>query len=193
LTLLQDLLYLTLGKDVDVEMHLELDLSTCPGHVLFAVTLYHRWVLRAVMYSRLATKQTRQPYIPVWVKGFIFIILIVILYSRVTVFISYLWLMHVGCFCISVFKCEWRNMHCSALYCYWLHTYFMHYYYILDECWCVLDVFKFCFRHEWCNMHWSTLYCCSLYPYVMHFIVHWMNFLHGCLIFVMIVYQCYFI
>lgn len=65
LTLLQDLLYLTLEKDADVEMHLELDLRSCPGHVVFAITLYHRWVLRAVMYSRLAMKQTRQPYIPV--------------------------------------------------------------------------------------------------------------------------------
>ena len=65
LTLLQDLLYLALEKDADVETHLELDLNSCPGHVLFAVTLYHRWVLRAVMHSRLTTKQTRQPYIPV--------------------------------------------------------------------------------------------------------------------------------
>ena len=67
LTLLQDLLYLTLEKDIDVETHWEMDLDSCPGHVLFAITLYHRWVLRAVMYSRLAMKQTRQPYIPVWV------------------------------------------------------------------------------------------------------------------------------
>lgn len=65
LMLLQDLLYLTLEKDADVEMHLELDLSSCPDHVVFAISLYHRWVLRAVMYSRLAMKQTRQPYIPV--------------------------------------------------------------------------------------------------------------------------------
>ena len=65
LTLLQDLLYLTLEKDVDVETHWEMDMDSCPGHVLFAITLYHRWVLRAVMYSRLAMKQTRQPYIPV--------------------------------------------------------------------------------------------------------------------------------
>ncbi|XP_021913998.1 integrator complex subunit 8 isoform X2 [Zootermopsis nevadensis] len=65
LTLLQDLLYLTLEKDAEVETHLQLDLSSCPGHILFAVALYHRWVLRAVMSSRFATKQARQPYIPV--------------------------------------------------------------------------------------------------------------------------------
>ncbi|KAJ4428910.1 hypothetical protein ANN_25904 [Periplaneta americana] len=42
LTLLQDLLYLTMEKDVDVSTHKELDLAACPRHVLFAVTLYHR-------------------------------------------------------------------------------------------------------------------------------------------------------
>jgi hypothetical protein len=57
----------------------------------------------------------------------------------------------------------------------------MHYYHILDECWCMLDAFKFCFKH------WSTLYCYLLYSYFMHFIVHWMNNLHGCLICVIIV------
>jgi hypothetical protein len=62
-----------------------------------------------------------------------------------------------------------------------------YYYYILNECWCMLDVFKFCFKHEQCKIHWSTLYCYSLYPYLTHFIVHWMNFLHGCFICVMIV------
>ncbi|PSN35787.1 hypothetical protein C0J52_09481 [Blattella germanica] len=65
LTLLQDLLYMTLEKDSDVESHMDLDLDSCPRQVVFAVTLYHRWVIRAVMNSRLATKQARQPYIPV--------------------------------------------------------------------------------------------------------------------------------
>jgi hypothetical protein len=46
---------------------------------------------------------------------------------------------------------------------------------------------KFCFKHEQCNIHWSTLYCYGLCPYLMQFIVCWMNFLHGCLICVMIV------
>jgi hypothetical protein len=33
----------------------------------------------------------------------------------------------------------------------------MHYYYILDELWCMLDVFKFCFKHEQCNIHWFNI------------------------------------
>jgi hypothetical protein len=57
----------------------------------------------------------------------------------------------------------------------------------------MLDVFKFCFKHEQCNIHWWTLYCYSLYPYFMHFIVHWMNFLHGCLICVMIVSRALYV
>jgi hypothetical protein len=64
---------------------------------------------------------------------------------------------------------------------------------VVDECWCMLDVFKFCFKHEQYNIHWLALYCYSLYPYLMHFIVHWMNFLHACLICVMTVSRALYV
>lgn len=62
-TLLHDLMYLTLEKDVDIISLSELAVTTGPPHLVFAVTLYHRWVLRAIVYSRLAPKQMKVPYV----------------------------------------------------------------------------------------------------------------------------------
>ncbi|XP_066992327.2 integrator complex subunit 8 [Anabrus simplex] len=60
MTLLQDLLYFVLEGEVDVTTHGSLDLQEAESSPrVFAVALYHRWVLRAIMYNRLATRHTR--------------------------------------------------------------------------------------------------------------------------------------
>nr|CAD7454749.1 unnamed protein product [Timema tahoe] len=64
-TLLQELLYLALDKDVDVGSHRDMDFSSIPDHVLFAVTMFHTWVLHALMYSRFSAKQMRLPFIAI--------------------------------------------------------------------------------------------------------------------------------
>lgn len=64
-TLLHDLMYLTLEKDVDIISLSELAVTTGPPHLVFAVILYHRWVLRAIVYSRLAPKQMKVPYVTI--------------------------------------------------------------------------------------------------------------------------------
>nr|CAD7589445.1 unnamed protein product [Timema genevievae] len=65
-TLLQELLYLALDKDVDVGSHRDMDFSSIPDHVLFAVTMFHTWVLHALMYSRFSAKQMRLPFIAIF-------------------------------------------------------------------------------------------------------------------------------
>ncbi|KAJ8869343.1 hypothetical protein PR048_030918 [Dryococelus australis] len=64
-TLMQALLFVVLEREVDVNLHLELDFSVLSEHVLFAVTLYHTWVLRAIMYNRLAARQPRPSFITI--------------------------------------------------------------------------------------------------------------------------------
>ncbi|XP_022196434.1 integrator complex subunit 8 [Nilaparvata lugens] len=56
LTLINDLLKLA---NVPSWTHLCIDYSTQPDHILFAVSLYHRWALRAIYASGQTNKQTR--------------------------------------------------------------------------------------------------------------------------------------
>jgi len=56
-SLLLDLLYLSLDMPADVTSHTNLVLGTLTPHALFAVTLYHRWLLRALVYSELKAKE----------------------------------------------------------------------------------------------------------------------------------------
>lgn len=57
-TLLSDFLKLTLEgeKTVDSKRHLELDLASLPDQALFALLLYHRWVVRAILLDSFPTK-----------------------------------------------------------------------------------------------------------------------------------------
>jgi hypothetical protein len=73
------------------------------------------------------------------------------LYSQVTVFILYLWLMHVGCFCISVFKCEWCNMLSIVL----LLIVYIFYALLLYIRWMLMHVG--CFLNFVSSIHWLTM------------------------------------
>ncbi|GLH06860.1 Integrator complex subunit 8 [Gryllus bimaculatus] len=64
-TLLQSLLFICLDCDMDVSRHSELNLSNSPCQVVFAVVLYHRWVLRAIMHNRISIRQTRLPNVSI--------------------------------------------------------------------------------------------------------------------------------
>ncbi|KAF4526173.1 hypothetical protein B566_EDAN008210 [Ephemera danica] len=64
-TLLQDLLLLSQGKEVSVGSHEQLDITALASHELFAVLFYHRWVLRSAVGARLTIKQPRAPFIPI--------------------------------------------------------------------------------------------------------------------------------
>lgn len=60
-SLLQSLLFFSLNSDADISQHESINFTKEPGQVVFAVTLYHRWVLRALMHSRLCIRQNRLP------------------------------------------------------------------------------------------------------------------------------------
>jgi hypothetical protein len=63
-TLLQDLLLLSQGKEVSAGTHEQIDITSLAAHELFAVLLYHRWVLRSAVGARLTIKQPRPSFIP---------------------------------------------------------------------------------------------------------------------------------
>ncbi|XP_063237089.1 integrator complex subunit 8 isoform X3 [Bacillus rossius redtenbacheri] len=63
--LMQALLQVALEREADPAQHPGLDLGTLPGHALFAVALYHTWVLRALMYNRLAARQPRPAFVAI--------------------------------------------------------------------------------------------------------------------------------
>lgn len=62
-TLLKDFLYAVDPAYVDPRLHNDLDLSELSGHALFAIFLYHRWILRAYVNLILngKTKQVLEP------------------------------------------------------------------------------------------------------------------------------------
>ncbi|XP_075231098.1 integrator complex subunit 8 [Lycorma delicatula] len=59
MTLLCDLLNLVGVSSKNATPHCSIDYTSEPDHVLFAVSLYHRWAVRAVMNSSQNTKQSR--------------------------------------------------------------------------------------------------------------------------------------
>lgn len=62
-TLLHDLLYIAMGE-VPTFSHFNFDFATANHQTIFAVSLYHRWVLKSYMCGSLVTKQPRVPFIP---------------------------------------------------------------------------------------------------------------------------------
>lgn len=56
LLLFQDLLRFTNDNYIDPATHYDIDFNNEPDHVLFALSLYHRWVLRAVIDNGLSFK-----------------------------------------------------------------------------------------------------------------------------------------
>lgn len=65
--LLQDLLYIAIGEEVSVHTHINMDFASIDHQTIFAVSLYHRWVLKSYMCGSLVTKQPRVPFIPMQV------------------------------------------------------------------------------------------------------------------------------
>ncbi|KAK6639269.1 hypothetical protein RUM43_007541 [Polyplax serrata] len=63
-TLLHDLLYIAMGE-VPAFSHFNFDFATANHQTIFAVSLYHRWVLKSYMCGSLVTKQPRVPFIPI--------------------------------------------------------------------------------------------------------------------------------
>lgn len=62
ITLLQDLLFLSREQKDIMESDEKVNLQGCSSQELFAVLLYHRWVLRAVSGARMSAKQPRSNY-----------------------------------------------------------------------------------------------------------------------------------
>ena len=56
LLLFQDLLRVTSDCYVEPATHYDIDFSKEPDHILFSLSLYHRWVLRAVIDNGLSFK-----------------------------------------------------------------------------------------------------------------------------------------
>lgn len=59
-TLLHDLQYLAQEKDFDLNNVSEVAVTSGPSHLVFAVALYNRWVLRAIVHNHVSPKQNRQ-------------------------------------------------------------------------------------------------------------------------------------
>lgn len=64
MALLHDLLFIAMEEDVNIQAHSLLDFKITDHQTIFAVSLYHRWVLKAYMNGALITKQARVPFIP---------------------------------------------------------------------------------------------------------------------------------
>jgi len=63
ITLLQDLLFVSREqKELSEAANEKVNLQGCSSQELFAVLLYHRWVLRAVSGARMSAKQPRSNY-----------------------------------------------------------------------------------------------------------------------------------
>ncbi|EFN66767.1 Integrator complex subunit 8 [Camponotus floridanus] len=60
LTLLQDLFYITADVTVEIPTIPEIFIETASDQVLFTLVLYHRWLLRAIIYRALSNKQPKQ-------------------------------------------------------------------------------------------------------------------------------------
>jgi hypothetical protein len=123
----------------------------------------------------------------------LFITLIDILYYRVTVLISYLWLMHVGCFYISVYKCEQHNIYCSALYCYWLYNiicFVIIYWMNVDACLMFLYFVLSMNRAIYISRHCIVIDCIHIFAFYCSLD---QCLLHGCLICVMIVSRAHYV
>lgn len=60
LTLLQDLFYITADVTVEIPTIPEIFIETASDQVLFTLILYHRWLLRAIIYRALSNKQPKQ-------------------------------------------------------------------------------------------------------------------------------------
>ncbi|GAB1866809.1 Integrator complex subunit 8 [Camponotus japonicus] len=60
LTLLQDLFYITAEVTVEIPTIPEIFIETASDQVLFTLVLYHRWLLRAIIYRALSNKQPKQ-------------------------------------------------------------------------------------------------------------------------------------
>lgn len=63
ISLLQDLFYIATDNVVEIPMTQEYPTSSMTDQVLFAVVLYHRWHLRAIVYKSLNSRQIKQPFI----------------------------------------------------------------------------------------------------------------------------------
>ena len=62
--LLHDLLYIAFEEDVNVNTHSNINLSSADHQTVFAISLYHRWVLKSYMCGSLIIKQPKVPFIP---------------------------------------------------------------------------------------------------------------------------------
>lgn len=60
LTLLQDLFYITADVTVEIPTIPEFFIETASDQFLFTLVLYHRWLLRAIIYRALSNKQPKQ-------------------------------------------------------------------------------------------------------------------------------------
>lgn len=60
LTLLQDLFYITADVIVEIPTIPEFFIETASDQFLFTLVLYHRWLLRAIIYRALSNKQPKQ-------------------------------------------------------------------------------------------------------------------------------------
>lgn len=59
LTLLQDLFYIVMDIIVEIPVIPEVPLDNISDHVLFTLVLYHRWLLKAIVYKALSNKQQK--------------------------------------------------------------------------------------------------------------------------------------
>ena len=64
MTMLRDLLFIATEEEPNIANHSSMDFTSADHQTIFSVSLYRRWVLKAIMCGALITKQARVPFIP---------------------------------------------------------------------------------------------------------------------------------